>query len=407
MKTAWLGLATLTFVWACGGDGGSGQPVNTAGTTSGGNGTGTAGTPSMGGTGTSGSGTAAGSGTGGSTTAGSGTGGSTTAGSGTGGSTAGTGGAGGGGGGGATSGFKCPAGSAAMAVTVPTSAGQPIANALPAGGNPDNLEGPVWINGWLYLSEIAKRENADAPQGGRIIRLQPGQAGEVYLPDVGTNGLAVSPEGDLVAASQKLGAIVSFDLKAMPPSPTPKKEYAKMYDSKRFSSPNDVAVRSDGTVYFTDPAYQAGSVKQSAERAYWATPAGVVSVIPDTGAPPNGIILSPDEKTLYVGGSKLSSYPVNADGSLGAGKTFPNDAMGLYGTDGLGMDCAGNVYVAMYSQGVVEVLKPTGEKLGTIQVGSGVTNVAFGGPDSKTIYITRMTPPSLYAVPSQIPGMPY
>jgi gluconolactonase len=266
----------------------------------------------------------------------------------------------------------------------------------------------VWINGWLYLSEIAKRGNdAGQPQGGRIIRLQPGQAAEVFLPDVGTNGLAVSPEGDLVAASQKLGAIVSFDVKATPPSATPKKTYAGMYMGTRFSSPNDVAVRSDGTVYFTDPAYQAGSVKQSEERAYWVTPAGVVSVIPNTGAPPNGIILSPDEKTLYVGGSKLSAYPIGADGSPGTGKTFPNDQNGLFGTDGLGMDCAGNLYVAMYSQGVVEVLKPTGDKVGTIQVGSGVTNVAFGGPDGKTLYITRMTPPSLYAVPSQIAGFPY
>ena len=62
-----------------------------------------------------------------------------------------------------TSNSKCPAGSASVAVTVPASAGQPIANVPPAGGNPDNLEGPVWINGWLYLSEIAKRGSHGFP----------------------------------------------------------------------------------------------------------------------------------------------------------------------------------------------------------------------------------------------------
>jgi gluconolactonase len=302
----------------------------------------------------------------------------------------------------------CPVDSASLPVTVPESAGSPIAGVPPPGGNPDNLEGPVWLDGWLYLSEIARRgSDPTQPQGGRILRMQPGQPAEVFLEDVGTNGLAVSPEGDLVAASHRLGAIVSFDRRTKPPSPTPKKTYAATFDGKRFSSPNDLAFRGDGAVYFTDPAYQAGSIKQAEERAYWVTPDGKLSIIPDTGAPPNGIILSPDEQTLYVGGAKLSAYALDADGSPGPRRAFPSEQSQLSGTDGLGVDCAGNLYVTLYAQGVVKVLTPSGDELGTIQVGAGVTNVAFGGVDGKTLYITRMTPPSLYAVPSRIPGLPY
>jgi len=309
------------------------------------------------------------------------------------------------------SGFKCPAGAEAIVPTIPMSAGSPVANVPPAGYDPENLEGPVWVNGYLYLSEIAKRANGQAgqeqPQGGRIIRFQPGKTAEVFLTNVGTNGLALDSTGDLVAASHKEGGIVSFDLAA--PSSTPKKVYASMFDGKRFSSPNDVTIRNDGNLYFTDPSFQAGSVKQSAERAYRVAPGGAVSIIDAAPSPPNGIALSPDQNTLYVGGARLVAYPVSADGSLGAGKDFPDQAHGgaLLGTDGLGVDCAGNLYVAIYAQGTVVVVSPAGAKLGTITVGNGVTNVAFGGADGKTLFITRMTPPSLYSVPSSIPGYPY
>jgi len=409
MKPAWSsvgGLLGLISLIGCGASGGNGdKPANSAGSNSGGSASGGTTTTSAGMSG-GGSQSQSGGPSGGTGTAGSGT-----AGSGTGGGGTGSGGGSGGSGGSTAKGFQCPAGSEAMTATIPASAGTPVANVPPAGFDPENLEGPVWISGSLYLSEIAKRANGqagqDQPQGGRIIRYQPGKAAEIFLTDVGTNGLAVNPAGDLVAPSQKEGGIVSFDVAT--PVMTPKKVYANMYDGKRFSSPNDVAVRNDGNVYFSDPAYQAGSVKQAAERAYRIDPAGVVSIIEAAPSPPNGVALSPDQKTLYIGGSKLMAYPVNADGSLGAGKDFPDQANGgsLYGTDGLGVDCAGNLYVAVYGQGTVEVLKPSGAKLGTITVGSGVTNIAFGGADSKTLFITRMTPPSLYSVASTVPGLPY
>ncbi len=302
--------------------------------------------------------------------------------------------------------FKCPAGSDAVAPVLPADAGAPVANVPPTGYDPDNLEGPVWIGDRLYLSEIAKRESQTEPQGGRIIVYQPGVGASVFLQDVGTNGLAVADDGHLVAASHKVGGIVAFALTGAAPSPTPTKVYAGAFEGTRFSSPNDLALRSDGNVYFTDPSYQAGSVRQAAERAYRVAPGGEVTVIPGADAQPNGVALSPDQNTLYVGGGRLLRYPVSADGSLGAGADFPSSGA-LSGTDGLGVDCAGNLYVALYNEGTIAVLRPDGSRLGAISVGRGVTNVAFGGADGKTLFITRMLPPSLYAVQMNVAGLPY
>lgn len=304
-------------------------------------------------------------------------------------------------------GFVCPPGSENMTPTIPASAGAAVANVPPAGGDPENLEGPVWINGWLYLSEIARYPNGprDNPQPGRIVRYQPGGSAEVFLADVGTNGLAVNAAGDLVAASQKVGGIVSFDLGAAMPSATPKQEFASTYMGTRFSSPNDLTIRGDGNIYFTDPNYQAGNVRQSAERAYRISPTGMVTAIDGAPTPPNGITLSEDQNTLYIGGGNLKSFPVMADGSISGTGTNVGSFSGI---DGMGMDCAGNLYVTLHGEGRVAVLAAgTGNQIGSINVGSGVTNVAFGGPDNSTLFITKLNPPSLFAVSVGIAGYPY
>jgi gluconolactonase len=307
---------------------------------------------------------------------------------------------------GAGGGFACPPGSETRMPTLPANAGSPIANVPPAGDNSANLEGPVWIDGWLYLSEIGRPMNDAEPDPGRIIRYRPGGNAEVFLPDVGTNGLAVNAAGDLVAASHKLGAIVSFALGGTP-SATPKQTFASMYMGTRFSSPNDLTIRRDGNIYFTDPNYQSGSVRQSAERAYRVSPTGEISVIEGAPTPPNGILLSKDQNTLYIGGGSLKKYAVMPDGSIsGSGTDIPNFYGGI---DGLGMDCAGNVYVTLHGEGLVAVLNAsTGERMSqSIMVGNGVTNVAFGGPDNETLFITKLNPPSLYAVDVGVPGYPY
>ena len=293
----------------------------------------------------------------------------------------------------------CPPGSESMA---PVLTGTPtqVAGVPPNDGySPFNIEGPVWVNGALYMSEIASGAN---PPAARILKYTPGVGVEVWKDDVGTNGLAIDTSGVLYGASHKDGSISRFDLQNPSAPPVP---VVNQYMGTRFSSPNDLTISSAGRIYFTDPFYQAGNQRQAQERAYWfeLQDPSVIHEIAGAPSPPNGISLSPDEQTLYVAGaSPAMAFPVMADGSLGQGAQF-----GPSGVDGMGVDCAGNLYLAVYAAGTVVVLAPTGDQLGTINVATGITNVAFGGSDRTTLYISRLEVQELYEVNVGIPGLPY
>jgi gluconolactonase len=209
--------------------------------------------------------------------------------------------------------------------------------------------------------------------------------------------------GRLIGASHMVGGIVRFDWQS--PNAAPE-TVVNGYGGSRFGSPNDLTVRDDGVLYFTDPFYQAGAERQDEERAYWVDTAGTVSPIDGAPTPPNGISLSPDQQTLYIGGGQpLRAFPVGSDGAPGTGAQFGDTP--YRGVDGMGVDCAGNLYVTLHSDGVVAVLSPSGDRIGTITVASSVTNVAFGGPDRKTLFITKLNPPTLYSVNVGIAGYPY
>jgi gluconolactonase len=179
---------------------------------------------------------------------------------------------------------------------------------------------------------------------------------------------------------------------------------------KRFNAPNDVTVRSDGTIYFSDPdAYQAPMpAPQTRPRVYRVSPAGVVSVVDETIGQPNGVTLSLDEKTLFVDGDAgLFSFAVMPDGSTGPKTPFGNSSA-YTGADGMVMDCAGDLYIAHNAE--VVVLGPTGSELGHIAItgAQAATNLAFGGADHKTLYITTLdSMPGVYAVAMPLPGMPF
>jgi gluconolactonase len=133
-------------------------------------------------------------------------------------------------------------------------------------------------------------------------------------------------------------------------------------------------------------------------------------VTPVTDAPmmPNGVTLSPDEMTLYVDGSGgFKKFAVMADGSLGPASDFAS----VFTGDGMAADCAGNLYVAGGSPSIT-VYSPAGMSLGTIQLDNGgtTTNVAFGGADHKTIYITAQGNDGqrgVFSIASGIAGLPY
>ncbi len=164
-----------------------------------------------------------------------------------------------------------------------------------------------------------------------------------------------------------------------------------------FNGPNDVTVRSDGTIYFTDP----GATQPALDTLYRIAPGGTMAVALDkTMRFPNGVALSPLENTLYVAAAtdgKVFKFPVNSDGSLGPRGDF---AQGLTNCGGLAVDEAGNVYVATPSG--VRLFKEDGTPRGSLTVPEPANSLGFGGADLKTLFITG--PTSLYSVTLQVPG---
>lgn len=362
-------------------------------TTGGAGGTGTGGDATSGGTGSTTGGTGNGVGGTGNATGG--------AGNGVGGTGTGTGGTGTDGSLGAS---VCPA---TLEVMEPVLTGKTLATVATAPGYPGGgngfLEGPVWVDGALYVSHIREYANSNATAPAQIMKLN-GSNLEVFIADAGTNGLALLGGTTVLAASQMAQGLVEYDFAAPATAPT---ERVTSYESKSFNSPNDLVIRADGNIYFTDPNYQCNGTacEQGTNRVYRVSPGGEVSTIPATGISiPNGIALSPDGNTLYVAGNgNLLQYPVMADGTVGASSQFA----AVSGVDGMTVDCAGNLYATVHNQNNVSVYRPDGSLIGDLAVGSSVTNVAFGGADRKTLYVTTYTSREVKSVTLEVPGYPY
>lgn len=174
---------------------------------------------------------------------------------------------------------------------------------------------------------------------------------------------------------------------------------ADTYEGKPFNSLNDLWIDPKGGVYFTDPRYgNRDNLPQDGEHVYYLTPdrAKVIRVIDDM-VRPNGLIGTPDGKTLYVadhGANQTFSYAVNDDGTL-AGKTL----FASEGSDGMTIDNQGNIYL---TNGVVVIYNPSRLKIQEIKVPEAPSNVTFGGADDKTLFITART--SLYSVAMKVTG---
>ncbi len=277
------------------------------------------------------------------------------------------------------------------------------------------LEGPAWdaATQTLLLSNMFDGAGPQNVQPADILRFTPATGTfTTVIKDAGSNGLAISRDGtSVVAATHDQRSVSSYNL-----ATGQRTTIAANYQGRMFNSPNDVTVAENGTVYFTDPNFQRANRpdEMSGKTGVFRITDGVISLIDDTIRQPNGIELSPDGRTLYVGGNAsgtIYEYPVNADGSTGPRSDFAS----LGGTDGGTVDCAGNVYQTTYGDGKVHVFSPAGQPLGTISAGRAATNVAFGGPDRTTLYITSGTPSSggntgnfgLYRIQLNVPGWPY
>jgi gluconolactonase len=217
-----------------------------------------------------------------------------------------------------------------------------------------------------------------------------------------TNGTMFNAEGELVCAEMdgRISA-VARDGKTTRP-------LAETYQGKRFNAPNDLVIDRSGGVYFTDPHFRAPEpLPQGVTAVYYIAADGKVSRLIDDLKAPNGVILSPDEKTLYVVPSmqeEMMAYPVEGPGKLGKGRVFcrTKQAEGKQGTggDGLTIDTKGNLYI---TTGLgLQVFSAEGKLLGIIAFPEVPANVTFGGKDRRTLYVTART--SLYTAPMEAEG---
>lgn len=262
---------------------------------------------------------------------------------------------------------------------------------------PGLYEGPVWIKDAFYFSDFI--HSGIFPS--RIQKLDANGVVTTLIDDSGSNGLAVDAQGNIVAGTHKFKSISRYSLAGE------RTNLVDQFEGNVFNSPNDLTIAKDGTIYFTDPAYQRAAAPggQQKTRVYRAGIDGKVTVVDDTIFNPNGISLSLDEKTLYVAGGEgqgiVRSYSI-VDGVPQAGTDF---ITGLTGPDGMTLDCHGNLYVTEHSAHRVRVFTPQAQHIATIAVDANITNAAFGGADGKTLFLTGAG--ALWKLKLDVTGLPY
>ncbi len=256
-------------------------------------------------------------------------------------------------------------------------------------------EGPAWDgNGLLYFTDIPNARIHTVNAAGEVSQ---------FVDNSGPcNGLMFNRDGELYACNMG-GELVAWDV-----ATKEKRVLAGEYDGKRFNAPNDLVIDAGGGVYFTDPMFRAPMpLPQGGQGVYYRAADGTVTrLIADLPAP-NGVLLSRDEKTLYVLPSmsaEMLAYPVESPGKLGASKVFcklknpPERENG--GCDGATIDEHGNLY---FTTGMgVQVFDANGKALGVIELPEQPSNCTFGGEDGRTLYVTART--SLYALPMLVKG---
>ncbi len=210
----------------------------------------------------------------------------------------------------------------------------------------------------------------------------------------GANGLYFDKKGNLLACEGGGRRLVAID-------PQGKVTVlAEKYEDKKFNSLNDLWIDPKGGIYFTDPRYgNRDGMEQDAEHVYYISPdrKKIVRVVDDM-VRPNGLIGTPNGKTLYVtdhGGKKTFVYKIAKDGTLSNKKLLAPE-----GSDGMTIDEQGNVYL---TTSAVLVYNGKGELIETIEVPERPANVTFGGKDKQTLFITART--SLYSIPMKVKGL--
>ena len=259
-------------------------------------------------------------------------------------------------------------------------------------------EGPLWHpDGFYYFVDV---------RASMLYRVTPGRPHEVVREKTGGgNGTTFDLQGRLILCEGDNRRVVRqaadgrFEV------------LMDRFEGQRLNRPNDVVCRSDGSIYFTDPGLRVPLAEREVPHAgvYRVAPDGAVGLVADFEYP-NGLAFSPDERLLYVANTRWAQYihvlELDANGALVRRRIFaemPSDSDKNGVPDGMKVDVEGRVYCT--GPDGTWVFAPDGTKLGIIRTPEFAANVAFGGPDLKTLFFTANT--SVYTLRMKVPGQPH
>lgn len=250
-------------------------------------------------------------------------------------------------------------------------------------------EGPAWSrDGFLLFCDVPN---------DRIHQLGAGKPAAIYRePSGGADGNTFDAQGRLYTCEGRARRVTRTDKKG-------KVEIlAEKWEGKRLNSPNDITVRRDGHVYFTDPAW--GAQLDTRELDFWGvyhiTPKGEMQLVAKPQGRPNGIALSPNGRILYVANSderNIRAYDLDRNGTASNERVLVSGIEGV--PDGLRLDEKGNLWVAAKQ---LFLYAPDGKQTGAIQLAETPSNCAFGDPDLETLYVTART--SVYRIRVGVKG---
>ncbi len=259
------------------------------------------------------------------------------------------------------------------------------------GGQFKFTEGPSWIpdRKLLVFSDIPN---------SKLMQWTAAKGIEEFRPSENSNGNTLDAEGRLITCQHSGRNIVRTEKDGKITV------LVDSFEGKKLNSPNDVAVKSDGTLWFTDPPYGVPKDQKKEQEGNWVyrfdPTTKKITIVCRLFDMPNGIAFSPDEKRLYIAdsgkGQQVGSFDVKEDGTLSADAVWW--AQG--GSDGLRVDVKGNIYTTAGDG--VRIYSPEGKRLGTIKFPEHPANCAFGGDDMKTLFVTART--GLYSVKLKVAG---
>lgn len=261
------------------------------------------------------------------------------------------------------------------------------------------VEGPLWYRDSLLFSDIPNN---------RIVRLKASPEGPELTtfrtPSGNSNGLTLDRSGRLLACEHSTRRVTRTEPDGAITT------LAERYQGKRLNSPNDIVVRSDGSIYFTDPPYGLTGLTEWKELSfngvYRLAPDGELTLLVDDFERPNGLAFSPGEQVLYVNDTErghIRAFDVANDGHLTNGRVLIDMTGEGWGRpDGMKVDTEGNIYCT--GPGGFWIINPGGECLARVKPPENPANLAWGDADRRSLYLTAQT--GIYRIRLGIPGTP-